>query len=423
MAADERQHRTIAATFIDQKGNQDMKTSFVNILAGLLNAALVGKAIAQGSLTPPGAPAPTMKTLDQIEARTPIDAIHTPGDGSDQFLITNAGSYYLTTNITGVAGKNGIRILADNVTLDLNGFELDGAGAGNTGIQTPLFLPQHVNITIRNGAIRNWLVNGVDLSFAKNMRLEKILVSNNGANGLLAGENAVIRECSALTNAVTTSGAAGIVAGAGSMIAECTADSNGIGISNCFGIIGGTANTIAHCSATQNNSPNGGGISSGFHSTVVDCSAALNNATNAVGILVLTGSSASRCTANLNIGTGGTGIVASQYAHIVECNASSNGGDGIRATNDCAIIQCLCANNSGAGIHTTGVANRIDGNDLSDNLGNGVKVDGVASLVVRNSARGSGVNNYVIAASNNDAERMAGSTGFTSTDPWANFSY
>lgn len=47
---------------------------------------------AQGSLTPPGAPEPTMKTLDQIEARTPIS--------SAPFTIIRPGSYYLTTNLT-----------------------------------------------------------------------------------------------------------------------------------------------------------------------------------------------------------------------------------------------------------------------------------------------------------------------------------
>jgi hypothetical protein len=42
--------------------------------------------LAQGSLTPPpGAPAPTMKTLDQIEARTPIS--------SAPFTISAPGSY------------------------------------------------------------------------------------------------------------------------------------------------------------------------------------------------------------------------------------------------------------------------------------------------------------------------------------------
>jgi hypothetical protein len=53
-----------------------MKTFFNPWPAALL-AALLGVDTtlhAQGSLTPPGAPAPTMKTLAQIEPRTPISS-------------------------------------------------------------------------------------------------------------------------------------------------------------------------------------------------------------------------------------------------------------------------------------------------------------------------------------------------------------
>jgi hypothetical protein len=58
-----------------------------------------------------------MKTLDQVEARTIVNTANTPGDVDNTFIISQPGSYYLSGNITGEAGKNGISIQADDVTL------------------------------------------------------------------------------------------------------------------------------------------------------------------------------------------------------------------------------------------------------------------------------------------------------------------
>jgi hypothetical protein len=78
----------------------------------------------QGALTPPGAPAPAMKTLDQIEPRAPISAA--------PCTIANAGSYYLTTNVS-VTGGDALTIAANDVTLDLNGFTISSTAASATG--------------------------------------------------------------------------------------------------------------------------------------------------------------------------------------------------------------------------------------------------------------------------------------------------
>src|SRR5208337_66021 len=91
-----------------------MKTK-ISALAMVSAFCLLRSAFGQGSLTPPpGAPAPTMKSLDQIEARTPI---------STPYTITQPGSYYLTTNLNLTEG-DAINIETDGVTLDLNGFTI-----------------------------------------------------------------------------------------------------------------------------------------------------------------------------------------------------------------------------------------------------------------------------------------------------------
>jgi hypothetical protein len=46
----------------------------------------------QGDLSPTNAPAPTMKTLQQVEPRREISATNTPGNASNVFIISQTGA-------------------------------------------------------------------------------------------------------------------------------------------------------------------------------------------------------------------------------------------------------------------------------------------------------------------------------------------
>ena len=171
-----------------------MKAKLLTVLA----IAAVSALLAQGPLTPPGAPAPTMKTLDQIEPRKEVNATNTPGNGTNVFVISASGSYYLGGNVTGVSGKNGIRISAPNVTLDLNGFALVGVPGSLAGVTT---LSGGRNLAIRNGTIRDWGGKGVESLFIVFGLFEDLRLDGNGSNGLETHGGSVIRNCTASSNA------------------------------------------------------------------------------------------------------------------------------------------------------------------------------------------------------------------------------
>ena len=136
------------------------------ITAAALTLSAAGLLFA-GPLDPPVGPiTPTFKTLTEVEPRIAINATNTPGDLNNLFKITQRGSYYLTGNITGVAGKNGIEITASGVTLDLNGFELIGIPAMGPVDGVSMFNSGPLNVTVRNGSVRNWGDDGIDLTQA-----------------------------------------------------------------------------------------------------------------------------------------------------------------------------------------------------------------------------------------------------------------
>lgn len=172
---------------------------------------------AQGPLTPPGAPAPTMKSLDEIhskvadvgERRTPISSL--------PFTISASGSYYLTGNLS-VSSGDGITVSTSNVTIDMNGFTLSGAASGN-GIA----LSAGNDVRISNGMIRNWGTgiysfgtgriivekvhflscssHGISVSAAAGTEVRNSVVADCGGHGIVVQGASIIEGNSVRNNA------------------------------------------------------------------------------------------------------------------------------------------------------------------------------------------------------------------------------
>lgn len=388
--------------------------------------------LAQGSLTPPGPPAPTMKTLAQIEPRTPIAAL--------PYTISLPGSYYVVTNLSGVAGQNGITVAASHVTLDLNGFDLVGVPGSLAGIGAPGTV---ANVTIRHGTVRGWGDGGVKTFSGEHVHLDRVRAIQNTGTGLGVGSGSVT-DCLARSNTVH-----GIAQTGSGLVRGCVAqDNGGDGISNTGpvrdcdaqnnggrGILSGASvldsnagynglhgiavelgGLVRGCTARFNSQ---GGISGDQGSQIQDCAAYNNSAT---GIAATAKSTVRDCTLFAN---NGPGIVAGVGSTVRGNTVRQNSGDGIIVPNDCHVLENHCTQNGGAGIRVTIAGNRIEANNLVINQ-QGIWLQGSANVVVRNTARwnpGSGSigsSNYVGTAGN---EVGPIGSAATATSPWANLSY
>lgn len=348
----------------------------------LLTVAVLAGRAAAGPLAPPsGTIAPTMKTLTEVEPRIAVNATNTPSGPFAAFNITQPGSYYLTGNINGVASKDCIRIAADNVTLDLNGFAVIGVAGSGAGVK----VENGLGCTLKNG-----MIHGFD-------------------TGVYSVRNASSFE------ALTILGCAhnGISSGSESRFISCVARDNGED-----GLWCGDAALVTGCIATGNA---GYGIRLGHSGHAVDCTAEGNN----VGIYAFTTGIVEHCVCKAN---SADGVLAGTESTVRGCTLVYNGDDGVQAADSCVIVGNTCTSNGplalGAGVYVVGVRCRVEENQLMANhYGILVPPASSSNFIVKNTA-GSNSLNFSVSSGNHFAPVISNAgTTFTGATPWSNFTY
>jgi parallel beta-helix repeat protein len=432
-------------------------------LAALLSALFVQPAFAAAK--PGGNPPPEPEA---VVGPVAINTSNTPGDDDSTpslYKITHAGSYYLTGNLTGVSGMSGIEVVADDVTIDLRGFTLQGVAGSFYGIYGNGTAKQ---LTVRNGTVRGW-ISGISSEYRGNHFADVNLIGNS-AYGLQTGAISIITDCSAVEN-----GGTGVVAFSGSVLTRVRARANATGI-----LCGGKGVKLNECSAIENT---GAGFQLAPLSVLVGCSAILNGGAGfdgemsttyegctaddngGAGFFVGESSTMKNCVSHYNDADGfkvvdGTvligcsasynaldGIEANGTVRIENCTASKNFRSGfalntqcqirgslaegntvygIHAEGNCQVVSNHLVNNgltaSGAGIYAVGSGNHIESNTCNSNR-LGIWVIASDNVVIRNTAR-SNQSNFNLGAGVEYGQVITNpGAAFVSSNSWANISY
>jgi parallel beta-helix repeat protein len=416
-----------------------MKTSRTLLLSMALYCLAVPMrtVLAQGNLTPSGPPAPTMKTLSQIEPRTPISSL--------PYTITSAGAYYLMANLTGVSGTNGITIAANDVTLDLKGYSLSGVAGSIDGI---LVSGNRTNLWLGNGTIRGWGMEGIDGTTAQSSVFRELKIFGSGDVGLRSGTDAMVSRCTSIGNsqegvlafdncqfsqcAARNNGASGILTGnncritdcqvqfngydgistgAGCSISGCTSANNthsgisastGSSISDCTaeanlirGFDAATACSVIHCTVVGTGNYDNVlgtyyGILAGDGSVVTDCTVrnylGVNAATDTSGIFVKNSCTVNGCSVSVNR----LGVFTGSNCLVMACSTSSNITTGIYLGGNSTAKACVASGNGYNGIEVFGGYSTVEGCTTSGNKAFGISLTSDGCVVLNNTCDGNG---------------------------------
>ncbi len=400
----------------------------------LLCALLAGPtAWAQGPLQPDSGPAETMKSLDQIEPRTPIDEL--------PYTISESGSYIVTESLS--TGLNGITVEVDSVTIDLQGHTLAGSG-GNIGV----IVLGH-DVEVRNGTIRGF-ETGLLLTGRSYNRFEDLAIKDNSSEGILIigdGDEANGNVLSQLR--VTGNGDEGILIRAaagtvnGNMILDSIISDNGQAGIHLLGDAGlASGNIIRDCVVSGSglrgvnlSSEDGGRCNGNLVAglTIVDNTndglriVASGNDSEAVGNFVRD----TQIMRNSNIGLSVQGILGGHANgnkllgnHIAEnngfgvyLNASAGGTAQGNLIRDSYVVQ-----NGNDGIRLFGgtEGTRIEGNRVAGH-GTGYNIGSTSAFVFRNISLDNDTP-FSAGTGNLDAPVISTPGELSNPNAWANFS-
>jgi len=217
----------------------------------LLIPSLARQGLAQGSLTPPGPPAPTFKTLSDVEPRFPIYTFQTN--------LTIPGSYYLTTNLFSGTNQNDaitIRTNVSNITIDLNGFSIISTNPANAASPVAVRISEATNIVIRNGQTwgfdRGVRAEGLFYGIVvENLHVHNTRRSGIEADGVAgnATQTVTVRNC--VVESVDGTGEGTSVACDGIVVLACTAVVDSCVVRDITGVGAGASSCINALSTTN----------------------------------------------------------------------------------------------------------------------------------------------------------------------------
>jgi hypothetical protein len=170
--------------------------------------------------------------VEAVDGVTEISQAGIEAGGGFPYLVTSPGTYRLTSNLdvrgeTSPENVTAIRVLADDVTVDLNGFRILGptvcsgppvvCGPVGTGVGVEAATQE--GVTIRNGTVRG--MGGAGVTAGPGAHVFDLQVASNGGPGLSVQPGGYVEGVTATWNRIT-----GITVLGESTVTHCVSSDN-----------------------------------------------------------------------------------------------------------------------------------------------------------------------------------------------------